>query len=525
MSENEAKTPTSWPFREAERVAQRLARTGKTNALFETGYGPSGLPHIGTFMEVARTSWIRLAFTTLTGLNSKLLAFSDDMDALRKVPGNVPQQDMLHRYIGQPLSRVPDPFGTHDSFGAHNNARLRAFLDSFGFDYEFASSTAYYTGGRFNDALRAVAAKHDIIRDIIRPTLGPERRATYSPILPLHPRTGVVMQVAIDAVDVDAGSVTWRDPDTGTMHETSIYDGAAKLQWKADWAMRWYALGVDYEMSGKDLIDSVRLSSAIVRAMDAEPPETFTYELFLDDKGQKISKSKGNGLSVEAWLNYAPAESLGQFMFASPQRAKRLFFDVIPRATDDYLANAEALCAGIGIAEDNPAWFIHGGVAPTSPESPVSFGMLLNLASVVNAETPDMLWGFIRAYRPTATPETSPFLARLVGYAVLYYQDFVKPTKQYRAASAIERAALEDLAAGLAAIPADADPEVLQTLLYDVGKRHPFASLREWFSCLYQVLLGQTDGPRFGGFIALYGVAPTISLIEQALSREQAAAD
>jgi lysyl-tRNA synthetase class 1 len=523
MTETDAKPPASWPFREAERVAQRLARTGKTTALFETGYGPSGLPHIGTFMEVARTSWIRLAFTKLTGLPSNLLAFSDDMDALRKVPGNVPQQDMLKAYIGQPLTRVPDPFGTHASFGAHNNARLRAFLDSFGFDYEFASSTDYYTSGRFNDALRVVAARHDVIRDIIRPTLGPERRATYSPILPLHPRTGVVMQVAIDTVDVDAGSVTWRDPETGTTHETSIYDGAAKLQWKADWAMRWYALGVDYEMSGKDLIDSVRLSSAIVRAMDAEAPETFTYELFLDDKGQKISKSKGNGLSVEDWLNYAPSESLGQFMFASPHRAKRLFFDVIPRATDDYLTSVDALQAGIGVAEDNPAWFIHGGTVPDTSGSPVPFGMLLNLASVVNAETPDMLWGFIHAYRPDATPEKSPFLARMVDYAVKYYQDFVKPTKQYRPASDVERTALEDLAASLSTMPADAEP--LQTLLYDIGKRHPFASLRDWFACLYQVLLGQSEGPRFGGFIALYGVQPTIDLIQRALVREQAAAD
>jgi lysyl-tRNA synthetase class 1 len=441
------------------------------------------------------------------------------------VPGNVPQQDMLAAYIGQPLTRVPDPFGTHPSFGAHNNARLRAFLDSFGFNYEFASSTEYYTSGRFNHALHKVAAKHDIIRDIIRPTLGPERRATYSPILPLHPRTGVVMQVAIEQVDVDAGSVTWRDPETGTLHETSIYDGAAKLQWKADWAMRWYALGVDYEMSGKDLIDSVRLSSAIVRAMDAEPPETFTYELFLDDKGQKISKSKGNGLSVEDWLNYAPAESLGQFMFASPQRAKRLFFDVIPRATDDYLTSVDALCAGIGTAEDNPAWFIHAGIIPNSSGSPIPFGMLLNLASVVNAETPDMLWGFIRAYRPDANPEASPFLARLVDFAVKYYQDFVKPTKRYRTASDLERAALEDLSTSLAALPAEADAETLQTLLYDIGKRHKFAALKDWFACLYQVLLGQSEGPRFGGFIALYGIAPTITLINEALARDQAAAD
>lgn len=521
MTEIEAKSPTSWPFREAERVAQRLERTSKTEALFQTGYGPSGLPHIGTFMEVARTSWIRHAFTTLTGKPARLLAFSDDMDALRKVPGNVPDRDVLERFIGQPLTRVPDPFGTHDSFGAHNNARLRSFLDSFGFDYEFASSTDYYTSGRFNDALRAVAAKHDVIRNIIRPTLGPERRATYSPILPLHPRTGVVMQVAIDAVDVDAATVIWRDPETGMTHETSILDGAAKLQWKADWAMRWFALGVDYEMSGKDLIDSVKLSTAIVRALGAEPPETFTYELFLDEHGQKISKSRGNGLSVEQWLNYAPAESLGQFMFGAPQRAKRLYFDVIPRATDEYVANVEK-ALGEDDARDNPAWHIHAGAIPASAPSPIPFGMLLNLASVVNAETPDLLWGFIRSYKPDATPQTFPFLARLVDFAVRYYQDFVKPAKRYRAATPLEHAALADLADALRALPADADAEALQTLLYDVGKRHPFASLRDWFSCLYQVLLGQTEGPRFGGFIALYGIAPTIGLIEQALARDAA---
>jgi lysyl-tRNA synthetase class 1 len=512
----------SWPFREAARVAERLARSGKTHALFETGYGPSGLPHIGTFMEVARTSWIRLAFTKLTGMPSTLLAFSDDMDALRKVPGNVPNQDLLRGFIGKPLTQVPDPFGTHDSFGAHNNARLRAFLDQFGFEYEFASSTDYYRGGRFNDALRTIAAHHETIRAIIAPTLGPERRATYSPILPIHPETGVVMQVRIDAVDAAAAMVTWTDPDTGVAYTTSILDGSAKLQWKADWAMRWFALDVDYEMSGKDLIDSVKLSSAIVRALGAAPPETFTYELFLDEAGQKISKSKGNGLSVEQFLAYGPPESLGQFMFAAPQRAKRLYFDVIPKATDEYIASVDALCAGRGVAEENPAWFIHGGMVPSRSGSAIAYGMLLNLASVVNAETPDLLWGFIRAYRPQANPETEPFLARLVDYAVRYYQDFVRPTKQYRPASALEQAALQDLADSLRALLPGADAEALQTLVYDVGKRHPFAALRDWFGCLYQVLLGQSEGPRFGGFMALYGIAPTIALIETALARDAA---
>jgi lysyl-tRNA synthetase class 1 len=516
--------PAVWPFREAERVARRLARTGKSGALFETGYGPSGLPHIATFMEVARTSWIRRAFHELTGLPSKLLAFSDDMDGLRKVPGNVPNQEMLKQFLGKPLTQIPDPFGTHASFGAHNNARLRAFLDSFGFEYEFGSATDYYLSGRFNDALGLVLARHDAITNVILPTLGPERRATYSPILPIHPGTGIVMQVKIDRTDPEAGTVSWRDPETGIGYETSVYDGAAKLQWKADWAMRWFALGVDYEMSGKDLIDSVKLSSQIVRILGTEPPETFTYELFLDERGQKISKSKGNGLSIEEWLAYAPPESLGQFMFNAPQRAKRLYFDVIPKAVDEYLANVETLRDRKGEARLNPAWHIHSGQVPHDAGSPISFTMLLNLASVVNAETPDLLWGFIRAYKPEASPDTAPYLARLVDHAVRYYQDFVRPAKRYRMPSETERAALADLAASLAVLPEGADAEAIQSLVYEVGKRHPFASLRDWFGCLYQVLLGQAEGPRFGGFVALYGVGPTIALIEAGLARRDKAA-
>jgi lysyl-tRNA synthetase class 1 len=508
----------SWPFREAERVATRLARTGKKSALFETGYGPSGLPHIGTFGEVARTSWVRHAFTELTGLPSRLLAFSDDMDALRKIPDNVPNQDLLRAFIGKPLTQVPDPFGTHSSFGAHNNARLRAFLDSFGFDYEFASSSDYYASGKFDDALLHVLANHDKIVDIIRPTLGPERRATYSPILPLHPRTGIVMQVPIERADVEHGTVTWTDPATGTRFETAVTGGAAKLQWKADWAMRWYALDVDYEMSGKDLIDSVKLSSAIVRALGREPPECLTYELFLDENGQKISKSKGNGLSVENWLTYAPPESLAQFMYHAPQRAKRLFFDVIPRATDDYIANVTSL-RDTNDPHGNPAWHIHAGQIPDPAGSPIGFNMLLNLAAVINADSPEMLWGFINAYLPGTTPESSPFLARLVDHAIAYYRDFVAPKKHFRAATPLEREGLADLAARLATLPKNTDAETIQNLVYAVGKEHKFSPLKAWFDCLYQVLLGQVEGPRFGGFIALYGIDRTIALIETSLAR------
>ncbi len=526
---NEIASPQpSWPFREAERIAERLRQKGKTEALFETGYGPSGLPHIGTFGEVARTSWVRHAFSELTGMKSRLIAFSDDMDGLRKVPDNVPNKEMLRQHLGKPLTRIPDPFGKFESFGAHNNNMLQEFLRAFGFEFEFASASDYYASGRFDDALLHVLRHHDQITPIILPTLGDERRATYSPILPIHPRTGVVMQVPIEKVDPDHGTVFWRDPETGVRFETSVLGGQAKLQWKADWAMRWYALDVDYEMSGKDLIESVKLSSAICRALGKEPPVTFTYELFLDEKGQKISKSKGNGLSIEQWLTYAPKESLAQFMYHAPQRAKRLFFDVIPRATDEYIANVAAL----PIAADphaNPAWHIHAGKLPEHGGSPISFTMLLNLASVSNADSPEMLWGFIRAYIPGANAETYPFLAELVHHAIAYNRDFVAPKRRYRSPTEVERAALEDLARSLKAgeqsqHPGATEAERLQNLVYAVGKRHPFQPLKAWFDCLYQVLLGTPEGPRFGGFIALYGVERTIALIEASLARVETAA-
>ena len=523
----------AWPFEEAAKVADRLAASGKGSALFETGYGPSGLPHIGTFGEVARTTWVRRAFEAMTGLPSRLLAFSDDMDGLRKVPDNVPNGEMLRQYLGRPLTRIPDPFGTHDSFGAHNNARLRTFLDSFGFEYEFASSTDYYTSGRFDAALIRMAEEHEAVLRVILPTLGPDRRATYSPFLPIHPETGVVMQVPMEEVRPADRTLVWRDPETGERFETLLTGGHCKAQWKADWALRWYALGVDYEMSGKDLIDSVKLSSQICRVLGAEPPVGFTYELFLDAGGQKISKSKGNGLTIEEWLEYGPPESLSLFMYNSPKSAKRLHFDVIPRATDDYLAHLDKLRANADPA--NPAWHVQGGKVPNMGGSPTPFSMLLNLAVVANAETPEMLWGFVRRYQPEATPESEPMLARLVEHALAYYRDFVKPAKRYRAATPGEREALEVLAellrenrARLEAIPAAERGAAIQDLVYDAGRREPFLQTGKdgrpgvsiaWFEALYQVLLGQQKGPRFGGFVALYGIPETIALIGEALSR------
>ena len=529
------RTTRAWPFEEAAKVADRLAAAGKETALFETGYGPSGLPHIGTFGEVARTTWVRRAFEAMTGQPSRLLAFSDDMDALRKVPDNVPQAELLRGFIGRPLTQVPDPFGTHDSFGAHNNARLRSFLDAFGFEYEFASSTDYYRSGRFDAALLRMAEAHEEVLRVILPTLGPERRATYSPFLPLHPRTGLVMQVPMEEVRPADGTLVWRDPDTGERFETLITGGHCKAQWKADWALRWYALGVDYEMSGKDLIDSVKLSSQICRILGAEAPISFTYELFLDAQGQKISKSKGNGLTIEEWLRYGPPESLSLFMYNSPRSAKRLHFDVIPRATDEYLSQVEKFSAS-GDAM-NPAWHLHAGRLPNDAGSPIPFSMLLNLAVVANAESTEMLWGYVRRYLPGASPESEPMLARLLDHALAYYQDFVKPAKQYRAASEGERKAMTVLVdllrrdkAALEALPQAERAAAIQDLVYDAGRREPFLQPGKdgrpgvsisWFEALYQVLLGQQKGPRFGGFVALYGIDETIELIEHSLRREQ----
>jgi lysyl-tRNA synthetase class 1 len=409
----------AWPFEEARKILARIAATGQTEVLFETGYGPSGLPHIGTFGEVARTSMVRHAFQVLTEdkIKTRLLAFSDDMDGLRKVPDNIPNKELVAAHLGKPLTQVPDPFGTHASFGAHNNARLRAFLDQFGFDYEFASATDYYKSGRFDATLLHILAHYEKVMAIMLPSFREERAATYSPFLPVHPRTGIVMQVPIEAIDAATGTLIWRDPDTQERFETPVTGGACKLQWKPDWAMRWYALKVDYEMAGKDLIESVKLSGAIVRALGGSPPEGFNYELFLDEKGQKISKSKGNGLTIEEWLTYASPESLSLFMYQKPTAAKRLYFDVIPRTVDDYLTFLDAYPRQEAKERlGNPVWHIHTG-APPPPEilrgagnqsTAITFGMLLNLAAVANSEDPQVLWGFLRRYAPDVSPATHP---------------------------------------------------------------------------------------------------------------------
>ena len=520
----------AWPFEEARKIVKRLERSGRNEVLFETGYGPSGLPHIGTFGEVARTTMVRHAFRILTrdAVPTRLLSFSDDMDGLRKVPDNVPNKALLAANLEKPLTVVPDPFGTHDSFGRHNNARLRAFLDRFGFDYEFASATDYYTAGRFDEALVRILEVYDAVMAIMLPTLGEERQATYSPILPISKVSGKVLQVPLLAIDAKAGTVTYHDPDLGEDVTTTVTGGAVKCQWKADWAMRWFALGVDYEMSGKDLIDSVTLASKICKVMGGTPPDGFNYELFLDKDGKKISKSKGNGLTIDEWLAYASAESLSLFMFQKPKAAKRLHFDVIPRAVDEYyqfLGAVERQPASQRLA--NPVWHIHSG-RPEPKDLPVSFSMLLNLASASNAREASVLWGYLTRYRPDLKPGERADFDALVESAVRYFVEQVLPQKRFRAPSTEERAALADLAAAIAALPEKSDAGAIQDVVYDIGRKAfpdpaktgpdggPGVSLT-WFAALYEILLGEEKGPRFGSFVELYGQTETVALIEDAL--------
>jgi lysyl-tRNA synthetase, class I len=531
-----AESSNAWPFEEARKIIARLKRRPKDEVIFETGYGPSGLPHIGTFGEVARTTMVRHAFRILTDdkIKTRLIAFSDDMDGLRKVPDNVPNREMMAQHLGKPLSRIPDPFTSeYASFGAANNARLRAFLDHFGFQYEFLSSTECYTSGRFDRALLKVLERFDEVMAIMLPSLREERAQTYSPFLPISPVGGVVLQVPILAHDAKAGTITYEDPQSKERVTTLVTGGRTKLQWKPDWAMRWVALGIDYEMAGKDLIDSVKLSGEICRALGGVPPEGFNYELFLDEKGQKISKSKGNGLTIEEWLRYASPESLSLFMYREPKAAKRLYFDVIPRHVDEYQQYLEAYQRQDARQKlSNPVWHIHSGEPPKA-DMPISFSMLLTLVASSNAENAETLWGFIGRYRPGVTPQTHPKLAAAVEYAIHYFRDFVLPQKRFREPSDGERAALLDLRDGLSQLPADATPEQIQEVVYEIGRREPFLDKSgkvktkdgkpgvslEWFNMLYQVLLGQEKGPRFGSFAAVYGLQNTVEMIDGALAR------
>ncbi|MDR9428422.1 MAG: lysine--tRNA ligase [Salibaculum sp.] len=539
-----AMTAKAWPFEEARALLKRVQAAGKSEVVFETGYGPSGLPHIGTFGEVLRTTMVRRAFQAISDIPTRLICFSDDLDGMRKVPGNVPQQDMMAEHLHMPLTAVPDPFGTHDSFGDHNNAMLRRFLDTFGFEYEFYSARDFYQSGRFDAVLRRAVERYDDVMKVMLKSLREERQQTYSIFLPIHPETGRVLYVPMKEVNAADHTVTF-DDEEGREWTLPVTGGNVKLQWKPDFGARWAALGVDFEMYGKEHATNTAIYDRICEVLGGQKPNHFTYELFLDENGQKISKSSGNGISMDEWLSYASTESLSYFMYLKPKTAKRMHFDVIPKMVDEYHQQLRAYATqDTAQRVNNPVFHIHGHKVPVSTMV-VPFSMLLNLAAVSSAEDKDKLWGFIQRYAPEASPEANPDLDQAAGFAIRYYNDFVKPTRQFRLADEKERAALEDLIACLRdearALEVIArknaqegkdtplptvdwhDDEFLQSIVFAIGKTHGFEPLRAWFATLYEVLLGASQGPRFGGFIALYGTEETVALIESALRGDLAA--
>ena len=514
-----ASVSKAWPYEEARKLLKRYP-DGPPNGeiVFETGYGPSGLPHLGTFQEVARTLMVRHALSELADWPSRLVAFSDDMDGMRKVPPGAPQQEMMLAHLDQPLTRVPDPYGCgHASFADHNNTLLLRFLDRFGFDYEFLSSTQCYASGRFDDVLRRVLRNFDSIMGVMLPTLRQERRQTYSPVLPVSRINGKVLQVPIEVVDPEAGLIRYVEPETGEKVEQSILSGGAKLQWKVDWAARWVALGIDYEMAGKDHIDGMVQSGKIARILGGRPPEGFNYELFLDEKGEKISKTKGNGVTIDEWLTYGPPESLAFYIYREPKRAKQLSFGVIPRAIDEYQQFLAAYPAQDWAKRlGNPVHHIHAGAVPEA-RMPLTFGLLLNLVAVASSDDKTLLWAFVKRYAPDVSLETHPELDALIGYAAAYFRDFVKDTLHRRAPDEKEAAALRDLDAQLAGLAEDTPADDIQNLVFEIGKAHGFENLRDWFKALYETLLGTSQGPRMGSFIALFGVENSRRLITEAL--------
>ncbi|MDB2520174.1 lysine--tRNA ligase [Planktomarina temperata] len=510
----------AWPFEEARRILKRFEKKlpEKGYVLFETGYGPSGLPHIGTFGEVARTTMIMRAFQELSDIPTRLVCFSDDLDGMRKVPGNVPNPGRLTAHLQRPLTSVPDPFEEYESFGHHNNAMLRRFLDTFGFEYDFISATEFYQSGQFDQILLRAVEKYDDIMKVMLASLREERQKTYSIFLPIHPETGRVLYVPMKSVDAKNGTITF-DTEEGEEMTLPVTGGNVKLQWKPDFGARWAALGVDFEMYGKDHSTNTPIYDKICRILGQPAPEHFSYELFLDENGQKISKTSGNGVSIDEWLTYASTESLSYFMYLKPKTAKRMHFDVIPKAVDEYHQQLRAYEGQDDKARlNNPVWHIHGGDVPVS-KMVVPFSMLLNLASVSGAEDKDQLWGFIKRYAPEASAETHADLDAAAGFAVRYYNDFVKPAKVYRAPTDLEREALIALRDGLKAWDQGLDGDALQSLVFACG-RERFDPMRDWFKALYEVLLGASQGPRFGGFIALLGIEESIALIDKGLAGE-----
>ena len=511
--ENLDKT-SAWPFVEAKKILRErksfIEKKGKI--ILQTGYGPSGLPHIGTFGEVARTSMMVNALKQLTDVPAEIITFSDDMDGLRKVPDNVPQKELLEKNLHKPLTQVPDPFGKFNSFGEHNNEMLKKFLKSFNFDYKFKSSTALYKSGFFNSSLKVILENYDGIMNIILPTLGKERQKTYSPFLPICPKSGHVLEIPVKNIDKNNSKIIF--DNNGKDLEVSILNGNCKLQWKVDWAMRWYALDVDFEMYGKDLIESAILSTKIIKLIGKTNPSGFAYELFLDEKGEKISKSKGNGITIDQWLEYASPESLSLYMYQNPKRAKKLYNEIVPKAVDEYLDFIEKAKTQNELQLlMNPVWHVHNSKVPK--ESMImSFSMLLNLVETSNADNKELLWKFVKKYKEDISEKNYPIFDNLVGYAIKYFNDIIKVKKKYKKPNLKEKIALESLIDTLNKCNDKMTPEEIQTMIYTTGKENGYSkNLRDWFKLIYEVVFGDENGPRMGFFISFFGVKETKDLI------------
>jgi len=507
---------SSWPFVEARKLIKERQKIyeKKGKITLQTGYGPSGLPHIGTFAEVARTTMMVNAIKKITDIPTEIITFSDDMDGLRKIPDNIPNKEILKKNLHKPLTSIPDPFKKFKSFGEHNNEMLKKFLDEFNFTYTFKSSTETYKKGLFNSALLLVLENYEKIREIVLPTLGKERQKTYSPFLPICPETGQVLEVPIIELKKKEGKIIYQDGDK--KKEIEVINGKCKLQWKVDWAMRWYAFDVDYEMYGKDLIESAILSSKICQTLGKKSPNGFAYEMFLDEKGEKISKSKGNGITIEEWLKYASPESLSLYMYQNPKRAKKLYADVVPKAVDEYLT-----CIDKFNEQDdkqkllNPVWHVHNG-NPPKEKSIMPFSVLLNLVGTSNSSDKEVLWKFIKKNKKDIKVSDHPILDSLVGYAIKYFEDVVKPNKKYRKPNDKEKKALLDLVKRLESCKEQMDPEAIQTIVYSVGKDNGYKeNLREWFKAIYEIIFGDQDGPRMGFFISFFGIKESIDLINK----------
>ena len=509
----------AWPFVEAKKILKERKEyiDRKNKIILQTGYGPSGLPHIGTFGEVARTSMVVNALNQLTDIPKEIITFSDDMDGLRKIPDNVPNKDLLEKNLNKPLTSVPDPFNKFGSFGEHNNEMLKKFLNQFGFKYTFKSSSKLYSSGQFNETLKEVLNNYQDIMDIIIPTLGKERQKTYSPFLPICPDTGRVLEIPVIEIDKVNSKIVF-DND-GKKLEKSILNGECKLQWKVDWAMRWYALDVDFEMYGKDLIESAILSTKIINLLGKKNPSGFAYELFLDEKGEKISKSKGNGITIDQWLEFASPESLSLFMYQNPKRAKKLYKEIVPKAVDEYL---DFIDKSKNQDEKqlilNPVWHVHNGNVPQE-DMIMTFSMLLNLVETSNANSKDLLWKFVKKYKPNIKEENFPIFDKLVEYSIKYFKEVIKENKKYKKPNINEKKALEELVKTLSECNDKMLPEEIQTKIYSVGKENGYRdNLRDWFKLIYEVVFGDENGPRLGFFISFFGIQETKELISEKIN-------